>query len=170
MIDTYGRDIYYLRLSVTERCNLRCRYCMPEDGICKKQHEEMLTEDEMIQAVEVAASLGFRKVRLTGGEPLVKKNILCICRHVAAVQGIQEVCMTTNATLLPEMAKPLREAGVSRLNISLDTLDEETDEGLNDLHMLFGAVCAIVELQLALPGKIETTVPLKNVLDRRPFI
>ncbi len=125
MIDTYGRDIYYLRLSVTERCNLRCRYCMPEDGICKKQHEDMLTEDEMIQAVEVAASLGFRKVRLTGGEPLVKKNILSICRRVAEVPGIEEVCLTTNATLLLQLAGPLREAGVRRLNISLDTLDEE---------------------------------------------
>ena len=125
MIDKYGRDIYYLRLSVTERCNLRCRYCMPEEGICKKKHEEMLTENEMVQAVEVAASMGFRKVRLTGGEPLVQKNILSICQRVAAVPGIQEVCLTTNATLLPELAKPLREAGVSRLNISLDTLDEE---------------------------------------------
>lgn len=124
MIDTFGREITYLRLSVTERCNLRCRYCMPEDGICKKSHDEMLTEDEMILAVEAAASLGLRKLRITGGEPLVKKNILSICRRAAAVPGITEVCMTTNGTLLPAMARPLREAGVSRVNISLDTLDE----------------------------------------------
>lgn len=125
MIDTFERNITYLRLSVTELCNLRCRYCMPEDGICKKKHEEMLTEDEMIQAVEAAASLGITKVRITGGEPLIKKNILSICRRVAAVPGIEEVCITTNGTLLPELAKPLREAGVKRVNISLDTLDDK---------------------------------------------
>lgn len=125
MNDQYGRDITYLRVSVTELCNLRCRYCMPEDGVCKKSHAEMLTEDEMIRAIEAASSLGIRKLRLTGGEPLVKKNILSICRRAAAVEGIEEVCLTTNGVLLPQMAKPLREAGVHRLNISLDTLNAE---------------------------------------------
>ncbi len=125
MIDQYGRDITYLRVSVTELCNLRCRYCMPEDGVCKKSHSDMLTEDEMICAIEAAASLGIRKLRLTGGEPLVKKNILSICRRAAAVEGIEEVCLTTNGVLLPQMAKPLCEAGVKRLNISLDTLDAQ---------------------------------------------
>ena len=125
MTDAFGREIYYLRLSVTERCNLRCRYCMPADGICKKSHEEMLTEDEMILAVEAAAALGFKKLRITGGEPLVKKNLLSICSRAAAVDGIEEICLTTNGTLLPHLAKPLREAGVSRVNISLDTLDRE---------------------------------------------
>lgn len=123
MTDQYGRDITYLRVSVTELCNLRCRYCMPENGICKKNHADMLTEDEVILAVEAAASLGIRKLRLTGGEPLVKRNILSICERAAAVEGIQEVCLTTNGILLPGMAKSLREAGVNRLNISLDTLD-----------------------------------------------
>ena len=123
MVDTYGREIYYLRLSVTDRCNLRCRYCMPAEGVCKKRHEEMLTEDEMVMAVEVAASLGIRKLRLTGGEPLVKKNILSICERCAAVEGIGEVCMTTNGILLPKMAKDLKGVGVDRLNISLDTLN-----------------------------------------------
>ncbi|MDD6160808.1 MAG: GTP 3',8-cyclase MoaA [Oscillospiraceae bacterium] len=125
MVDIYGREISYLRLSVTDRCNLRCRYCMPADGICKKSHAEMLTEDEMVRAVEAAASLGIRKLRLTGGEPLVKKNILSICERCAAVEGIREVCLTTNGTLLPQMAKDLKAAGVERLNISLDTLDPE---------------------------------------------
>ena len=123
MVDTYGREIYYLRLSVTDRCNLRCRYCMPADGICKKSHLDMLTEDEMIMAVEAAASLGIRKLRLTGGEPLVKKNILSLCERSAAVEGINEVCVTTNGILLPQMAKDLKAAGVDRLNISLDTLN-----------------------------------------------
>ena len=125
MRDRYNREISYLRLSVTDLCNLRCRYCMPEEGVCKLRHEEILTEDEMIGAIEAAASLGVRKVRITGGEPLVKKNILSICRHIAAVQGIREVCLTTNGTLLPAFAADLRAAGVNRINISLDTLNPE---------------------------------------------
>lgn len=125
MIDQLGRNITYLRVSVTDKCNLRCRYCMPEDGVCKKDHEDMLTEDEIITAVEAAASLGITKLRITGGEPLVKKNIVSICRRAAGVEGIQEVCLTTNGVLLPQLAKPLKEAGVKRLNLSLDTLDPQ---------------------------------------------
>ena len=125
MIDRSGRDITYLRISVTDKCNLRCRYCMPAEGVCKKEHKDMLTEDELITAVEAAAALGIRKVRITGGEPLVKKNILSICRRTAAVPGIEEVCLTTNGTALPRLAEALREAGVHRLNLSLDTLDPE---------------------------------------------
>ena len=122
MIDNHGREITYLRLSVTERCNLRCRYCMPEDGICKKDRVELMTEEEMIRAVEVAASLGVTKLRITGGEPLVKCNLLSICQRAAAVEGIREVCITTNGTLLPKLAKPLKGVGVKRVNLSLDTL------------------------------------------------
>ena len=125
MIDRFGRPITYLRISVTELCNLRCRYCMPEEGVCKKSHFDMMTEDETILAVEAAASLGITKLRITGGEPLVKRNIVSICRRAAAVAGIEEVCLTTNGILLPRLAKDLREAGVSRLNLSLDTLDPE---------------------------------------------
>ena len=125
MIDRLGRNITYLRISVTDKCNLRCRYCMPEDGVCKKTHAEMLTEDEIITAVEAAAALGITKIRITGGEPLVKKNILSICRRTAAVPGIREVCLTTNGVLLPQLAKDLKEAGVKRLNLSLDTLQAD---------------------------------------------
>ena len=125
MIDRLGRDITYLRISVTDKCNLRCRYCMPEDGVCKKSHMDMMTEDEIIMAVEAAAELGIRKVRITGGEPLVKKNIVSICRRTAEVKGINEVCLTTNGILLPQLAKDLKAAGVKRINLSLDTLDEE---------------------------------------------
>lgn len=123
MKDNYGREISYLRLSVTERCNLRCKYCMPEEGICQKRHDEMLTEEEMLMAVEAAASLGIKKLRITGGEPLIKPNIVSICEKASSIEGIQETCLTTNGILLPELAKPLWDAGVSRLNISLDTLD-----------------------------------------------
>lgn len=125
MIDRLGRNITYLRISVTELCNLRCRYCMPEDGVCKLKHEDMMTEDEIILAVEAAAALGITKIRLTGGEPLVKKNIVSICRRIAAVEGIKEVCLTTNGILLPKLAKELKQAGVNRINLSLDTLDPE---------------------------------------------
>lgn len=125
MRDPFGRSISYMRISVTELCNLRCRYCMPEEGVCKKRHEDMLAEDELIRAMEAAASLGITKLRITGGEPLVKKNILSICRRAATVAGIRELCLTTNGILLPELAKPLKDAGVRRLNISLDTLDPE---------------------------------------------
>lgn len=125
MKDTFGRKITYLRLSVTDRCNLRCRYCMPEEGVCLQEHGEMLTEEEMVTAVEAAASLGVTKLRITGGEPLVKKNILSICRRCAQVEGIGEVCITTNGLLLPRMGKELRQAGVKRVNISIDTLDGE---------------------------------------------
>lgn len=122
MKDSFGREITYLRLSITELCNLRCRYCMPEDGVCKKRHEDMLTEDEMIDAVAAAASLGIKKLRITGGEPLVKKNIVSICRRAAEIPGIDELCLTTNGILLPELANPLHEAGLDRVNISVDTL------------------------------------------------
>ena len=179
MIDTFGREIYYLRLSVTDRCNLRCRYCMPADGICnKKRHEEMLTEDEMVMAVRAAASLGIRKLRLTGGEPLVKKNILSICERCAAVDGIRELCMTTNGTLLPSMAGALKAAGVSRLNISLDTLNAEKyaaitrvgvlDEALRGIEAALDAGFAGIKINAVLIGGFnDGEIPALAELTRR---
>lgn len=123
MLDRYGRNITYMRLSVTEQCNLRCRYCMPEDGVCPQNQDSLLTEDEMICAVRAAAALGIHKLRITGGEPLVKRNILSICERSAAVEGIEELCLTTNGTRLSDMARSLHRAGVRRINMSLDTLD-----------------------------------------------
>ena len=143
MLDKFGREITYLRLSVTDLCNLRCRYCMPEEGVPKKDHAAMLTENEMILAVEAAASLGITKLRITGGEPLVKKNILSICRRAARVPGIREVCMTTNGLRLPELAVPLREARVRRLNISLDTLDSEKYAQITRCGVLSDALAGI---------------------------
>lgn len=125
MIDKFGREITYLRISVTDKCNLRCRYCMPEEGVCKKSHADMLTEDEIIAAVQAASELGIRKLRLTGGEPLIKKNIVSICRRAAAVPGIEEVCLTTNGLRMPQFAKELKAAGVNRVNLSLDTLNPD---------------------------------------------
>lgn len=140
MKDQFGREINYLRLSVTDRCNLRCRYCMPEEGVCKKPHTEMLTEDEMIDAVEAAAALGVTKLRITGGEPLVKRNIVALCARAAHVPGIREVCITTNGVLLPKLAKGLRAAGVNRVNLSLDTLDPKKYAHITRVGTLEGAL------------------------------
>ena len=123
MLDSFGRNITYMRISVTDQCNMRCRYCMPEKDVCEKTPKELLSEEETVTAIRAAASLGITKLRFTGGEPLMKKNILPLCREVSAIPGIREVCVTTNGTMLPTLAKPLRDAGVSRVNISLDTLD-----------------------------------------------
>lgn len=125
MKDLYGRQISYLRLSVTEHCNLRCRYCMPGQEMCFRKQKSMLSEDEMILAVQAAASVGISKLRITGGEPLTSPNILSLCRRAADVEGIREICLTTNGILLDRMAEPLAKAGVKRINISLDTLSEE---------------------------------------------
>lgn len=178
MTDAHGKNINYLRLSVTDRCNLRCRYCMPEEGICKKSHGAMLTEDETIAAVRAAASLGIRKLRLTGGEPLIKKNILSLCARSAVIPGIEEVCMTTNGLLLPELAGPLRQAGVSRLNISLDTLDPEKyaymtrigslSQALRGIEAALHADFARVKLNVVLIGGFnETEIPALADLTRQ---
>ena len=180
MVDNYGREINYLRLSVTERCNLRCRYCMPENGICKKSHDAMLTEEEMIRAVEAAASLGITKLRLTGGEPLVKKNILSICEKAAAVEGIREVCITTNGTLLPQYAKPLKEAGVKRVNISLDTLSAlkyahitrrgTLDDAMAGFHAALDAGFEKIKINAVLIGGFndDEIVPLAELTRKYP--
>ncbi len=125
MKDSFERDITYLRVSVTDLCNLRCQYCMPEEGVPKLAHRDILSVEELDRAIRAAARCGIRKVRITGGEPLVRRGILDICRNAAAAPGVEEVCLTTNGVLLPQMAEALREAGVKRLNISLDTMDPE---------------------------------------------
>ena len=125
MLDSFGRDITYMRISVTEQCNLSCRYCKAAENTCQKSDVGLLTDDEIITAVQAAASLGITKLRFTGGEPLLRQSIVSVCRRASQVPGIQEVCLTTNGILLPELAKPLREAGVSRVNISLDTLNPD---------------------------------------------
>ena len=125
MLDNQGRNIRYLRLSVTDRCNFRCRYCMPAEGVCKREHSEMLSFEELTEIVRTAVSLGVSKVRLTGGEPLVRRGIVDLCRSLRAINGVRELTMTTNGALLPQYAAELKQAGVDRLNISLDTLNED---------------------------------------------
>ncbi len=123
MFDTYNRRIDYLRVSVTDRCNLRCTYCMPEAGIQLKSHADILAYEKIVSIVAAAAKTGIHKVRLTGGEPLVRKNVSFLVRELKAIPGISEVSMTSNGTLLDLLAAELKQAGLDRLNISLDTLD-----------------------------------------------
>lgn len=122
MFDRYQRKIEYVRISLTDRCNLRCRYCMPEEGVEKLRHEDILRFDEIVRIVRALASLGVRKVRLTGGEPLIRRNIVELVREIHAVPGIETIAMTTNGVMLADMAEDLVQAGLTGINISLDTL------------------------------------------------
>ena len=122
MQDRFGRTVDYLRLSVTDRCNYRCQYCMPPEGVEKRTHRDILTLEELAEIAAAAVQCGVKKIRLTGGEPLVRRGVVDLCRMLRAIPGVEELCLTTNGSLLPQMAKPLRDAGLDRLNISLDTL------------------------------------------------
>ena len=122
MYDRYNRKIDYLRISVTDRCNLRCVYCMPEEGVELMPREEILSFDEIVDVVKEGVSKGITKVRLTGGEPLVRKDVVELVRRIAAIEGVCDLSMTTNGILLAKFAKKLKEAGLQRVNISLDTL------------------------------------------------
>lgn len=125
LIDPFGRTINYLRLSVTDRCDLRCSYCMPEEGVTKLGHHEILSYEELFLLAEAAVSLGVKKVRVTGGEPLVRKGVVDFLRRLSGLAGLKELVLTTNGMQLAELAEPLRQAGVQRLNISLDSLRPE---------------------------------------------
>jgi len=124
-LDSFGRPINYLRVSITDRCNLRCIYCMPPDGIQQRQMSEMLTFEEIETVVRAAAELGISKVRLTGGEPLARLGTVDLVAMLARIPGVDDLSMTTNATLLADKASALAAAGLKRVNISLDTLDPE---------------------------------------------
>src|SRR5688500_4617320 len=122
MHDSYGRRINYMRISLTDACNLRCVYCMPED-MTFRPRQELMTDEELLFLVRVGASLGVNKIRLTGGEPTIRPHLVELVREIAAVPGIKDLAMTTNAILLDKLAQPLAEAGLRRVNISIDTLD-----------------------------------------------
>lgn len=123
MIDGIGRTIDYLRISVTDKCNLRCRYCMPSCGVPLMPHDELLTLEEIYRVVRIMEGLGVKKIRLTGGEPLVRKNLTKLIEDIHGLSGIEEIAMTTNGVLFGEQAAELKKAGLSSVNISLDTLD-----------------------------------------------
>lgn len=125
LLDSYNRRLNYLRISLTDRCNLRCVYCMPEQGVPKLIHEDILTYEELLRLARLSVGLGIEKIRLTGGEPLVRKNLMDFIRSLKKIPGIQDISLTTNGVLLAEQAQGLWEAGIRRLNISLDTLNRE---------------------------------------------
>lgn len=123
MFDSYNREITYLRISVTDLCNLRCTYCMPAEGVALRPRSEFLSYEAVVEIAREAARLGIAKIRLTGGEPLVKKDIDVLVRGLKSLPGVREVALTTNGTLLAPLAGRLKAAGLDRINISLDTLD-----------------------------------------------
>ncbi len=125
MQDRFGREIQYLRVSVTDRCNYRCVYCMPPEGVKKKEHAQILSLEEILEIARAAVGLGVRKLRLTGGEPLMRRGLPWLCAALAELPGVEDLAMTTNGALLAPVAKKLREAGLRRVNISLDTLDPQ---------------------------------------------
>jgi len=123
MLDRFDRNINYLRISVTDRCNLRCTYCMPAEGIQLLRHADILTFDEITHFTRVAVDNGVTKVRITGGEPLVRKGVTALVRMISDIEGITDLSMTTNGVLLKQFAEELKSAGLYRVNISLDTID-----------------------------------------------
>ena len=125
LIDTFDRVHDNLRISVTDRCNIRCFYCMPEDGVKFQPREEILTFEEIERFARIAVSLGVRKLRITGGEPLLRKDLPKLLRKLVAIEGIEDLALTTNGVLLAEQAQELYDAGLRRLNVHLDTLDRE---------------------------------------------
>lgn len=164
--DGFGRQIGYLRISVVDRCNLRCNYCRPAaDDFHATPRQHLLTFEEIERIVQIAASLGVEKIRLTGGEPLVRKGIVELVSRIAAVPGIRDLAMSTNATLLGEYARPLREAGLRRVNISLDTLDAQKFSQLTggNLHDVLRGIHAAQDAGLT-PMRLNTVL-LRDIND-----
>ena len=139
MKDGFGREIDYLRISVTDKCNLRCRYCMPKQGVAVLPHEEVLTLEEIFRVVRIMESLGVKKIRFTGGEPLVRKNLVKLIGDVNGLAGISDIALTTNGLLLERYIDALKQAGLKRVNISLDTLEpsvlDRKSTRLNSSHI-----------------------------------
>lgn len=164
MRDGQGRNIDYLRISVTDRCNLRCIYCMPEQGIDKKEHDDILRYEDIVKVVKAASGLGIKKVRYTGGEPLVMRDIEKLIYETASIAGIEEIALTTNGILLGDMAEDLKKAGLKRVNISLDTLDKNKFEEITRIGNLDKVLISIdkcISLGLS-PVKINTVL-MKNI-------
>ncbi|MEW6401318.1 MAG: GTP 3',8-cyclase MoaA [Chloroflexota bacterium] len=160
LIDPFGRAITYLRISLTDRCNLRCVYCMPGEGLQWQPRADQLSVEEIVRVVETAAQGGVKRVRLTGGEPLVHPYIVEIVRRIASIQNIEDVSLTTNAMLLERLAQPLADAGLKRVNISLDSLDADKFRMITrggDLSRAWKGIAAAEAAHLA-PLKLNTVI------------
>ncbi|RHR32973.1 GTP 3',8-cyclase MoaA [Clostridium sp. AF19-22AC] len=181
MLDQYGRKIEYLRISVTDRCNLRCVYCMPEEGVEQVSHSEILSFDEMTRICRICAKLGITRVKLTGGEPLVRKGLGSLLRSIREIEGIEQVTLTTNGVLLAEQIEELAAAGLDAVNVSLDTLDraqymkltrrDELEAALRGLEAALQYPDIRVKVNcVALHGENESQwVPLANMAKERPI-
>lgn len=161
LIDSYGRKIEYLRISVTDHCNLMCGYCMP--ALAKQRHanrSEILSFEEIFRLSSAAVSAGIKKIRITGGEPLIRKDIVQLCRMLASIDGLRELTLTTNGVRLKQFAKPLLRAGVQRVNISLDTLIREKFKKITGKDRLLQVLAGIREAEKVglAPIKINTVV------------
>lgn len=159
MIDCYGRTIDYMRISVTDRCNLRCIYCVPEGGIHRIPAEKLLTDEEIIRIAEAAAKAGVRHIKVTGGEPLLREQITGLIQKLRQITGIETVTLTTNGMMLPEKIHALAEAGIDGVNISLDTLDagryREMTRGGNLQEALDGLKAAV---RVGVPVKVNAVL------------
>lgn len=152
LADKQGRQLRYLRMSVTDRCDLRCQYCMPADGVPASEREDVLTFEEIVRVVRVFARLGVKTVRLTGGEPLVRKYVAELVGRIRDEAGIQDIAMTTNATALKKVAKDLVQSGLTRINVSLDSVDPETFKRMTrggDLSRVLAGIAAIQDAGIA---------------------
>ena len=159
-LDLFRRRINYLRVSLTDRCNFRCVYCMPEHGAHFAPRDELLTDDELLRVIRSCAAVGFEKIRLTGGEPTLRRNLVELVRGIASTPGIREVSMTTNALRLAEMAGELKAAGLARVNISIDSLDAEKFRSITrggDLERVWAGILAAERAGLG-PLKLNAVV------------
>ena len=166
MLDKKGRKIDYLRVSLTDRCNLRCIYCMPEDGVDKKCHQEIMRFEQIEKIITACAVLGIKKVRFTGGEPLILKGIDKLIAHTASMQSIKDISLTTNGILLADMAEDLKKAGLSRVNISLDTLKPYKFKEITrfgDIGKVMSAIEKCMSLDMV-PVKLNTVL-MKGIND-----
>ncbi len=166
LIDAHGRKHDYLRISVTDRCNLRCLYCMGDEGIEQLSHSDILSYEEILKVVTAGAELGISKIRITGGEPLIRKDLVSLIERIAAVPGIADLAMTTNGVLLPHYAAELKKAGLNRVNISLDTLKPDLYRKITrcgELKEVFKGIEAALEYELQ-PVKLNTVL-MKGVND-----
>lgn len=160
MYDSFNRKINYLRISVTDRCNLRCTYCMPAEGIKLISHKDILSFDEIVEITRFAVSQGVDKVRLTGGEPLVRRGIVSLVEMLANIKGIRDLSMTSNGVFLKKFAKDLKNAGLQRINISLDTLNAEKYKEITrvgDINNVLEGIDAAIDTDLK-PVKLNCVV------------
>ncbi|MBZ9686478.1 GTP 3',8-cyclase MoaA [Clostridium estertheticum] len=160
MRDSHGRNINYLRVSVTDRCNLRCVYCMPEEGVKSLRHEDILRFEDTLKIIKAATSLGINKIRFTGGEPLVMKDIDKLIYETSKLPGIDDISITTNGILLSDMAVDLKKAGLNRVNVSLDTLNSDKFRSITrigNLDKVMESIYKCLSLDLK-PVKINTVL------------